>query len=128
MFDKPTTPRPRQGRGRGAPHQAMRRPSVEFRVKGIEVAGVQRLFNALQRLAKALEVHNFALAQKADRPYHVRVIHQAQDVVVGGARFLFCRISSHRSVMASPFEAKHIEVKGSPLAACGQIPVVWSTK
>ena len=34
--------------------------------------------------------------------------------------FCSAAISSHRSVMASPFEAKHTEVKGSPLAACGQ--------
>ena len=42
------------------------------------------------RFAEALEMHDFACAQEFERLAHVRVVDQAQQVVVGGAGFLLC--------------------------------------
>ena len=45
------------------------------------------------RFPEALEVHNFAFAQKLDDIAHIAVIRQAQDVVVGRACLLLrCEI------------------------------------
>ena len=42
------------------------------------------------RIAKALEMYDLTLAQKADRIENIRVIDQTQDIVVGHAGLLFC--------------------------------------
>lgn len=41
------------------------------------------------RITEALEVDNLPFAQKLDRIAHIRVIHQAQDVVIGHPSLLF---------------------------------------
>ena len=38
--------------------------------------------------AEALEVHDFALAKEFDRFAYIGIIHQAQNIVVGGSGFL----------------------------------------
>ena len=63
---------------------------VKTGIKRIEIPAVQCILHTLQRLSEALEVHDLALAQEADGRDHVRVVHEAQDVVVGGAGLLLC--------------------------------------
>ena len=97
-------------------------------VKGVKVPFVQLVLQPFQRLTKALVVGHLLLAQKADHIHHIRVIHQPQNVVVGGMSFCSAARSSCRSVMASPLLANSVAVKGMLPAACGQTPAVWSTK
>lgn len=40
--------------------------------------------------AEALEVDNLPLTQKADDIVHIRVVGQAENIIVGKACFLFC--------------------------------------
>lgn len=63
---------------------------VKFRVEGVEVLGVQMILNDSQTFAKPLEVHHFSLAQESDGIADLRVLDQAEDVVIGGAGFLLC--------------------------------------
>ena len=44
-----------------------------------------------QAFTEALIVHKLALTQKAYHIFHIRVINKPQDVIVGGAGFLFRR-------------------------------------
>ena len=42
------------------------------------------------RLAEALKVHDFALAEEFDNVVYVGVVGEAKNVVVGHARLLLC--------------------------------------
>lgn len=43
-----------------------------------------------QRIAEALEMHDFACTQELDRFAYIRVIDQAQQIVIRRARLLLC--------------------------------------
>ena len=43
-----------------------------------------------QRIAEALEMHDFARAQELDRFAYIRVVDQTQQVIVGCAGLLLC--------------------------------------
>ena len=45
-------------------------------------------FHTAQGIAEALEVHDFALAKEFDRFAYIGIVHQAQNIVVGGSGFL----------------------------------------
>ena len=62
--------------------------AVKFGIERIEVLGIKLVGGNAQRLAKPLVMHDFPLAQKADRVAHVVVVAEAQDVVVRRAGFL----------------------------------------
>ena len=64
---------------------------VERRVAGVEVFAVELVGGEFQPFAETLEVYDFARPQESDRVTYVRVVGQAQDVVVGHARLLFRR-------------------------------------
>lgn len=65
---------------------------VEFGVICVVIAGIQIFLHIPQGVAETLEMDDFTLAQELDRVAHVRVIDQAQQVVVSCARFLlWCR-------------------------------------
>ena len=57
--------------------------AVELRVAGIEVPGVERILHLAETFAEAL-------VMDADGLQNIRVVHQAEDVVIGGAGLLLC--------------------------------------
>lgn len=61
---------------------------IEGRVGKIDILLIESLFGQLNGFAEPLEVHDFPLPQKADHVIHIRIIGQAEDIVVGEARFL----------------------------------------
>lgn len=63
---------------------------VKSGVEGVEIFGVQLILHRAERFTEALEVDNFALPQKFDRVAHVGIVDQAQQIVIGSARLLFC--------------------------------------
>lgn len=80
--------------------------AVELRVAGIEVPGVERILHLAETFAEALVMDDLPLPEIADGLQNIRVVHQAEDVVIGGAAFCSAAISSWRSVMASPLDWK----------------------
>ena len=63
---------------------------IQRGVHVIDVFLVQPLPQQLHGLAEALEVDDLALAQEADGVVYVRVVGDAQDVVIRDPRLLFC--------------------------------------
>ena len=63
---------------------------VEGGVGEVDVFGVHFLLAQAQAFAEALEVNDLPLPQKADDVVHVRVVGQAEDVVIGQAGLLLC--------------------------------------
>ena len=64
---------------------------VEGRVHEVHVFLIQLVAGQAQPLAEALEVDHFPGPQEADGIIDIRVIGQAENVVVGNARLLLCR-------------------------------------
>ena len=63
---------------------------VKFWVKIIVVFSVQGILQVFQSFAKPLEMDDLPFTQKTDGRDHVRVVHQTQNIVIGGAGFLLC--------------------------------------
>ena len=63
---------------------------VEFRVDGVEVFAVQIILHDTQAFAEPLEMNDLTLPEEADRIDDIRIVHHAENVVIGGAGFLFC--------------------------------------
>lgn len=57
-------------------------------VEGIEVLAVELIGQQPEILAETLIMNNFPRSQKADRILYIRIITEAQDVVIGGSGFL----------------------------------------
>ena len=70
----------------GAPGRSL----VEGGVGQVHILGVHPLLTQAQALAETLEVYDLPLPQEADHVVHIRVIRQAEDIVVGHAGLLFC--------------------------------------
>lgn len=66
--------------------------SVKAGIKGVEVLGIQLILRDAECLTKALEMDDFTLAEELNRFADIGVIYQAQDVIISGARLLFCSI------------------------------------
>lgn len=64
--------------------------AVELRVAGIEVPGVERILHLAETFAEALVMDDLPLPEIADGLQNIRVVHQAEDVVIGGAGLLLC--------------------------------------
>lgn len=64
---------------------------VEGGVVGVEVLRVQIVLYDAKRVAETLEMRDFPRAQEAYRVAHVRVVGEAEDVVVGQTRLLLGR-------------------------------------
>jgi hypothetical protein len=62
---------------------------IELGIEGVEVLAVELVESVPQSFAEALIVHHFPLPEEADSVLDVGIVGQAQDVVVGGAGFLF---------------------------------------
>lgn len=54
---------------------------------------IQLLPQQLHGLTKALEMDDFPLTQEFDHIVHIRVVAEAQDVVIGDPGFLLCYVS-----------------------------------
>ena len=65
---------------------------VKGGIDSVKVFAVHLFHSKAQSFAKALEVHHFPLTQKANDIVHIRVVRQAQNIVIGGARLL---LSAH---------------------------------
>ena len=63
---------------------------VKRRVASVEILRVQVLLGTTEGVCKPLVMHDLALAKVLDGVSDVGVIHQAQNVVVGGSRLLLC--------------------------------------
>jgi len=66
---------------------------IERRVEGVEVPAVELVGHQAQILSEALVVHDLARSEETYRVDDVRIVAEAQDVIVCGSRFLF---GSHR--------------------------------
>ena len=58
-------------------------PDVDGRVVGIVVLGIQIILHNAQRVSKPLEMHDFSFSQEFERLANIRVVDQAEKVVVG---------------------------------------------
>lgn len=76
------------------PHTAARplgnRRLVKAGIEGIEVPAVQTVLETAQGFTESLEVDDLPFPEEAERIAHIRLLHQTQDIVVGGAGFLLC--------------------------------------
>lgn len=63
---------------------------VKGGVGEVHIFLIHPLLGQRDGLTEALEVDNFPLPQEADHIVHVRVVGQAENVVVGKAGFLLC--------------------------------------
>ena len=61
---------------------------IKSRVEGVEILGVKVILGDAEGFTEPLEVDNLPLAEEADRIADLRVLDEAEDVVVGGAGFL----------------------------------------
>lgn len=64
--------------------------AVKTGVKRIEVPGVQVILGNAQGFTEALVVDDLPGSEELDGFTDIRILDQAQNVVVGGAGFLFC--------------------------------------
>lgn len=71
-------------------HTILRVP-VKGRVIEVDIFRVHFFFTELQAFAEPLEVHDLPFPEEADRVVHVRIVGEAEDIVVGQASLLFCR-------------------------------------
>ena len=61
---------------------------VKAGIEGIKVPAVQTFLEAAQGFTESLEMNDLPFPEEADGIAHIRLLHQTQDVVVGGAGFL----------------------------------------
>ena len=63
---------------------------VKGRVTGVKIFAVEAILRNAKGIAKALKVHDLAHTKKAKDVGHVGIVGQANEVVIGHARLLFC--------------------------------------
>ena len=63
---------------------------VKAGIEGIKVPAVQTFLEAAQGFTESLEMNDLPFPEEADGIAHIRLLHQTQNVVVGGAGFLLC--------------------------------------
>ena len=63
-------------------------PDVDGRVVGVVVLGIQIILHNAQRVSEPLEMHDFSFSQEFERLTNIRVVDQAEKVVVGCSGFL----------------------------------------
>lgn len=75
----------------GASAPAGRFLCLDRRIIEIYVPAVEVLAQLLDRLAEALEMHDLPRAEEADDVVHIRIVRQAQNVVIRRAGLLLGR-------------------------------------
>lgn len=63
-------------------------PDVDGRVVGVVILGIQIILHNAQRISEPLEMHNFSFPQEFERLTNIRVVDQAEKVVVSCSGFL----------------------------------------
>ena len=63
---------------------------VKFRIKRIEVFGIQMIRNDSKAFAESLIVDDFSLTKKFDRLPNVGIIGKTENIVISGAGLLLC--------------------------------------
>ena len=63
---------------------------VESRIGEVDVFLIHALLGQSDCFTETLEVHDFPLTQETDHIVDIRVVRQAEDVVIGKAGLLFC--------------------------------------
>lgn len=63
-------------------------PDVDGWVVGIVVLGIQIILHNAQRVSEPLKMHDFSFSQEFERLANIRVVDQAEQVVVGCSGFL----------------------------------------
>ena len=63
---------------------------VKAGIKGVKVFGVHVVLGNADRFTESLEMNQFPFPQKPDGIFHIGVIHQTENVVIGDSGFLFC--------------------------------------
>lgn len=69
---------------------------------------VQLLPQQLDGLAEALEMDNLPLTEELDHVVHIRVIGQAQDVIIGHSCFLLCHVDINTAKIHRYFGGKRL--------------------
>jgi hypothetical protein len=60
-------------------------------IAGVEILGIEPVGSQAESFAKTLIVDDFTLSQELNRITYIGVIGKAENVVIGGTCFLFCR-------------------------------------
>ena len=63
-------------------------PDVDGWVVGIVVLGIQIILHNAQRVSEPLKMHDFPFPQEFERLANIRVVDQAEKVVIGCSGFL----------------------------------------
>lgn len=63
---------------------------VEGRIKGIEIAAVQFLLGDAEKFPESLVMNQLPFPEEPDGFAYIVVPDHAEDIVIGGAGFLFC--------------------------------------
>ena len=90
---------------------------VKRRIKCVIILAVQTVSDIAQGFAEPLKMHDFPLPEEFDRVAHIRVVGQPEDVVICGARLLFC--GQILAQVGSPVDCSAAAENGMPLAPCG---------
>ncbi len=64
---------------------------IKFRITDVEVLRIESILQEPEGFAESLEMYNLALSQEADGIADFGIFDQAENVIVCGAGFLFCR-------------------------------------
>ena len=84
------------------------RLQIDRRVHIVYVLLIQLLPQQLHRLAKALEVDDLPLPQELDDIIHIRVVRDAQNIVVGSSGFLLWYAQSFATIFILKFWNKRL--------------------
>ena len=80
---------------------------VKLRVVSVVVFAVQMVLHMAQGFTEPLIVHHFPLAQEFDDIPHVRIVCQAQNVVIRCSRFLVCAyMITYKSILGITISSK----------------------
>ena len=61
----------------------LRFTTIKFRIKGIEILGIQFILYNTKGFTETLEVHDFTGTQEADWLADVTVMHQSKNIIIG---------------------------------------------
>ena len=62
---------------------------IKFRIDRVKILAVEIILDESERFAESLIMYDLAFSQETDRVEDVRVVAHADDVIIGGAGFLF---------------------------------------
>ena len=98
---------------------------VKGRVEGVEVFGIQLVGEDAETLAKALKMNDFPFPQEFDGIAHIRIIREAEDVVIGHPSFLlWC--DAVRTTFLPYGRQKQLWALKIPVYLDGNIPCPWN--